>query len=101
MSYWERRITVGSKKEAPKRPRHAALLENSPRLQQIALLLGDKKPYSTREIREACDKVEAVGSAISELRDKKNGFVIICNQISKSRFEYKMIGGFTNLLRIA
>ncbi|MCK5611937.1 hypothetical protein KAR91_59255 [Candidatus Pacearchaeota archaeon] len=83
-----------------KRPRHAALLENSPRLQQVANLLGDKKTYSTREIRERCNKVEAVGSAVSELRDKKNGFVILCKQVTKSRYEYTMVGGFEQLFRL-
>lgn len=90
----------GKRLLAKKRPRHAALLENSPRLQQVAELLGDKKTYTTRTIRERCNKVEAVGSAVSELRDKKNGFIISCKQITKSRYEYTMIGGFEQLLRI-
>lgn len=74
-------------------------MENSPRLQKVAKLLGDKKTYTTLEIQLAC-QVCAVGSIVSELRDKKNGFDIVCKQTEKDRFEYTMIGGFTNLLRI-
>ena len=82
-----------------KRPRHAALLENSPRLQRVAKFLGDKKTYTTLEIQLAC-QVCAVGSIVSELRDPKNGFDIRCKQTAKDRFEYTMVGGFTQLLRL-
>lgn len=82
-----------------KRPRHAALLENSERLQKVAKFLGDKKAYTTLEIQLAC-QVCAVGSLVSELRDPKNGFDIICKQVGNDRFEYTMIGGFENLLRL-
>ena len=82
-----------------KRPRHAALLENSERLQKVAKFLGDKKTYTTLEIQLAC-QVCAVGSIVSELRDPKNGFDIVCKQVKKDRFEYTMIGGCENLLRL-
>lgn len=45
---------AGQKLLAKKRPRHAALLENSPRLQKVAQFLGDKKTYTTLEIQLAC-----------------------------------------------
>lgn len=90
---------AGKKVLAEKKPRHAALLENSPRLQRVAKFLGDKKTYTTLEIQSAC-QVCAVGSIISELRDPKNGFVIICKKIKHDRFEYTMVGGFSQLLRI-
>ena len=90
---------AGKKILSEKKPRHAALLENSPRLQRVAKFLGDKKTYTTLEIQLAC-QVCAVGSIVSELRDKKNGFDIICKRIGKDRFEYTMVGGFANLLRI-
>lgn len=82
-----------------KRPRHAALLENSERLQKVVKFLGDKKTYTTLEIQLAC-QVCAVGSIVSELRDKKNGFDIVCKQIGRDRWEYTMVGGFEQLLRI-
>lgn len=91
---------AGQKVLAEKKPRHAALLENSERLQKVAKFLGDKKTYTTLEIQLAC-QVCAVGSIVSELRDPKNGFVIICKQTARDRFEYTMVGGFTQLLRIA
>jgi hypothetical protein len=90
---------AGQKVLAEKRPRHAALLENSERLQKVAKFLGDKKTYTTLEIQLAC-QVCAVGSIISELRDLKNGFDIVCKKVKKDRFEYTMVSGFTNLLRI-
>lgn len=90
---------LGKKVLAGKKPRHAALLENSPRLQKVAKLLGDGKIYITLEIQLACS-VCAVGSIVSELRDSKNGFDIVCKQVGKDRWEYKMVGGFEQLLRI-
>jgi hypothetical protein len=90
---------AGQKLLADKGPRHAALLENSPRLQRVAKFLDGKKTYTTLEIQLAC-QVCAVGSIVSELRDPKNGFDIVCKQIGRDRWEYTMIGGFTNLLRI-
>ncbi len=91
---------MGSKGQARnKGTRHAALLENSPRLQKVAEFLGDGKVYTTLKIQLAC-QVCAVGSIVSELRDDKNGFDIRCKQVARDRFEYKMMGGFTNLLRI-
>jgi hypothetical protein len=78
----------------------AALLENSPRLQRVAKFLGDKGTYTTMEIQKAC-QVCCVGTIVSELRDNKNGFVILCRQVDRGKFEYTMIGGFTQLLRIA
>ena len=77
----------------------AALMENSDRLQRSAKFLSDGKPHSTREILYACD-VCAVSTIIEELRAAKNGFVIICKQVKKGRFEYTMTGGFEQLLRI-
>lgn len=77
----------------------AALLENSPRLQRVAKFLGDKGTYTTMEIQVAC-QVCTVATIVSELRDPKNGFVIVCKQVEMGRFEYTMVGGFTNLLRI-
>jgi hypothetical protein len=82
-----------------KRPRHAALLENSPRLQKVAGFLGGGGTYTTLEIQLAC-QVCAVGSIVSELRDTRNGFDIVCKQIGRDRWEYRMVGGFVNLLRI-
>ena len=90
---------IDQSKKAEKRPRHAALLENSPRLQRVAKFLGDKKTYTTLEIQLVC-QVCAVGSIVSELRDPKNGFDIICNQVKKGKFEYMMVGGFENILRL-
>ena len=78
---------------------HAALLENSPRLQRVAKFLGDGKPHSTRDIIRACD-VCAVNAIVDELREPKNGFDIECKQISKGVWEYTMLGGFTQLLRL-
>ena len=82
-----------------KRTSHAALLENSLRLHRVAKFLGDKKTYTTLEIQLTCH-VCAVGSIVSELRDSKNGFDIVCKQVGNDRFEYTMIGGFENLLRL-
>ena len=79
---------------------HAALLENSPRLQRVAKFLSDGKPRSTREIIIECD-VCAVNAIVDELRDPKNGFDIECKRVSRTVWEYKMIGGFSQLLRIA
>jgi hypothetical protein len=90
---------AGQKLLANKSPRHAALLENSPRLQRVAEFLGDKKTYTTLEIQLAC-QVCAVGSIVSELRDSKNGFDIVCKQVGNDRFEYTMKGGFEQLLRL-
>lgn len=78
----------------------AALLENSPRLQRVARFLSDGKPHSTREIIRECD-VCAVNAIIDELRDPKNGFDIVCKRTSKTVWEYTMIGGQSQLLRIA
>lgn len=53
-----------------------AKLENSPRLQRTAKVLHrHKRPLSTREIRTKA-RIEAVSSAISELR--RNGLDIKC-----------------------
>ena len=98
-SHHRMEMIAGQKVLADKKPRHAALLENSPRLQMVAKLLGDKKTYTPLEIQLTC-QVCAVGSIVSELRDPKNGFDIVCKQTGKDRFEYTMVGGFTNLLRI-
>ena len=77
----------------------AALLENSPRLQRVARFLSDGKPHSTRDIQRECD-VCAVGTIKSELIDPKNGFDITCKQIGKERWDYRMIGGQSQLLRL-
>lgn len=77
----------------------AALLENSPRLQRVARFLSDGKPHSTMEIQIAC-QVCAVGTIVQELKDTKNGFDIECEQIGRDRWEYKMVSGFEQLLRI-
>ena len=77
----------------------AAKLENSPRLQRVAKYLSDGKPHTTRDIQIACD-VCCVGTIVSELRDEQNGFDITCTQVAKGRFEYTMIGGETQLLRL-
>lgn len=78
----------------------AALMENSPRLQRVVKVLSDGKPHSTRDIQTEAD-VCAVGTIIQELKHTKNGFDIICKQISRDRWEYTMVGGQTQLLRIA
>ena len=78
----------------------AALLENSPRLQRVARFLSDGKPHSTREIIKECD-VCAVNSIVDELRDPKNGFDIICKQVGRECWKYRMVGGQSQLLRIA
>jgi hypothetical protein len=75
---------------------NAAKLENSNRLKRVAWHLSDNKKHSTREISHACN-VQAVGSTVSELRS--NGFDIECKRIGEY-FYYKMVGGFTNLLRM-
>ncbi|MCK5606744.1 hypothetical protein KAR91_32880 [Candidatus Pacearchaeota archaeon] len=90
---------IAGKKALTRGKIKAALLENSPRLQRVARFLSDGKPHSTREIQRECD-VCAVGTIKSELIDPKNGFDIICKQIGKDRWEYRMIGGFEQLLRI-
>ncbi|MCK5605053.1 hypothetical protein KAR91_24400 [Candidatus Pacearchaeota archaeon] len=77
----------------------AALLENSPRLQRVARFLSDGKPYSTREIIKECD-VCAVNSIVDELRDPKNGFDIVCKQVGKECWKYRMLGGQSQLLRV-
>lgn len=77
----------------------AALLENSPRLQRVAKFLSDGKPHSTMDIQTAC-QVCAVGTIKSELIDPKNGFDIVCKQIGHERWDYKMVGGFEQLLRL-
>ena len=77
---------------------HAALLENSPRLQRVARFLSDGKPYSTREIIKECD-VCAVNVIVGELRDPKNGFDIECTR-EGGIWSYKMVGGQSQLLRI-
>lgn len=77
----------------------AALLENSPRLQRVAKFLSDGKSHSTRDIQRECD-VCAVGTIKSELIDPKNGFDITCKQIGKERWEYRMISGSEQLLRL-
>ena len=77
---------------------HAALLENSPRLQRVARFLSDSKPHSTRDIIIGAD-VCAVSTVVGELRDPKNGFDIECERKGDYWF-YKMIGGQTHLLRL-
>ena len=79
---------------------HAALLENSPRLQRVAKLLSDGKPRSTRDIIRGAD-VCAVSTIVDELRAAINGFDIQCNQVAHNCWEYKMIGGQTQLLRLS
>ncbi len=78
---------------------HAATIDGSKRLQRVAKFLGDGLPHSTRDIILACD-VCAVNSIVQELRDPKNGFVIVCKQIKNDRWEYTMTDGFENLERI-
>ena len=78
---------------------HAALLENSPRLQRVARLLSDGNWYSTRAISRGCD-VYAVSAIIGEMRHDKNGFIIECRQKSRPVWEYRLVGGETQLLRI-
>lgn len=78
---------------------HAALLENSERLQRVAKFLSDGKPHSTREIIIGAD-VCAVNAIVGELRDLKNGFDIVCKRRGDI-YEYTMVGGQSQLLRIA
>lgn len=76
----------------------AALLENSPRLQRVARFLSGGGWHSTREIIRECD-VCAVNAIADELREPKNGFDIVCERRGEYWY-YKMIGGFTQLLRL-
>lgn len=78
---------------------HAALLENSPRLQRVAKYLSDGKPHSTMDIQIDC-RVCGVPAIKAELIHPKNGFDIECKQIKKDLWEYKMLGGQSQLLRI-
>lgn len=77
----------------------AALLENSPRLQRVTRFLSKGNWHSTREIIRECD-VCAVNAIADELREPKNGFDIVCERRGEYWY-YKMIGGQTQLLRIA
>ena len=90
---------IAGKKALTRGKIKAALLENSPRLQRVAKFLSDGKVHTTMEIQIAC-QVCAVGTIKSELIDPKNGFDIVCKQIGKDRWEYKMIGGFSQLFRL-
>lgn len=77
---------------------HAALLENSPRLQRVAKYLSDGKPRSTMDIQIDC-RVCGVPAIKAELIHPKNGFDIVCKR-KGDIYEYTMIGGFTQLLRL-
>ena len=95
--YHRLEITAG-KKALTRGKIHASLLDNSPRLQRVAKFLKDGKPHSTREIIIGAD-VCAVNTIIGELRDSKNGFDIVCKRRGDI-YEYTMIGGQSQLLRI-
>lgn len=69
-----------------------ARIEKSARLQKLYAFLADGKPHTTKEIGDVTD-IEAVGSAIGELR--RNGFRIVCRQTRGGHdsrvFEYQLI----------
>ena len=74
---------------------HAAKLSNSPRLQRVLSVLWSGEWVTTRSIARRAD-VCAVNTAVDELRDEKNGFIIDCRQIKTSftdpgYFEYRLI----------
>ena len=68
---------------------HAALLENSPRLQRTHAVLMDGLEHTTMNISIKA-KICAVNSAVAELRD--NGFDIKCQRRGDLWF-YKMETG--------
>lgn len=77
---------------------HAALLENSPRLQRVAKYLSDGKARSTMDIQIDC-RVCGVPAIKAELIHPKNGFDIDCTR-EGGIWSYKMVGGQSQLLRI-
>ena len=77
--------------------RHYANVKTSPRLQRILAILADGEYHSTRDISLGAE-VYAVGSAIIELRDPKNGYVIHRLYIPKYNGErgchvYRLVAG--------
>jgi hypothetical protein len=68
---------------------HAALLDNSPRLQRVLTLLQEG-PKTTRELARMAD-VCAVNSIVSELR--RNGCLIACAAVDgrKGIYLYTLI----------
>lgn len=77
---------------------HAALLENSPRLQRVAKYLSDGKAHSTMDIQIDC-RVCGVPAIKAELIHPKNGFDIVCKR-KGDIYEYAMVGGVEQLLRL-
>jgi hypothetical protein len=75
---------------------HARNIETCLSLQKVAILLSDRKEYTTMEIQVKCIVCNVPAN---ELRHPKNGFIVDCHKRGEYWY-YSMTGGFENLLRI-
>lgn len=70
-----------------------ARIEKSTRLQKLYTFLSDERPHTTKEIGDSTG-IEAVGSAVGELR--RNGFHIVCQcrrgEGDARVYEYQLMG---------